>query len=171
METHMGQKKIDQTASQKYLGIFLEENGKNKATIANKTNKAIGNNRNIMNKISQLNLGKFHFTVAIFIKNSVLISSLMYATEALNNLDEDDITNHQIKLLFANGMGWGLRGSSEHANLKISNVAQGELEERHEYAGMKWFGYDNLIDKSCKLSTTNSWVRDYKVMIKSIIFF
>ena len=84
--------------------------------------------------------------------------------EKVSLLDESDITNHQIKLLFANGMGWGLRGSTEHSKLKIMHVTKGVLEDRHEYAGLPWYGYDMLTDKSHKLSTTNSWVREYKVI-------
>ena len=77
------------------------------------------------------------------------------------------MTLHQIKLLFANGMGWGLRGATEHAKLQTMHISKGIIEERHEFAGMVLYGYDGLQDKSCKLSTTNSWVRDYKVKIQS----
>ena len=78
-------------------------------------------------------------------------------------LDETSIHMHQIKLLFANGMGWGLRGATEHSKLEVMHVAKGYLEERHQYAGMPWLGYDHLTDKSHVLSTRNGWVREYKV--------
>ena len=90
----------------------------------------------------------------------------------VGELDESDITNHQIKLLFANGMGWGLRGSSEYAMLEIKkNIVHGVFEQSCEqFAGMEWYGYDNLVDKSQKLSTKNGWVRDYKVCIYIYIY-
>ena len=78
--------------------------------------------------------------------------------------DESDIMTHQIKLLFANGMGYGLRGLSEHKSLEVSHISKGVLESNNEYAGMPWYGYDDFTDKSHKLSTTNSWVRKHKVI-------
>ena len=60
-------------------------------------------------------------------------------------------------------MGWGLRGATEHSALEVKHIAHGILEQGHEYAGYKWYGYDGLIDKSHQLSTNNGHVRDHKV--------
>ena len=51
--------------------------------------------------------------------------------------DELDITMHQIKLVFANGMGWGLRESSENSMLEVKHIEFVILEEGHEFAGSK----------------------------------
>ena len=85
-------------------------------------------------------------------------------------LDETDIETHQIKLLFENVMGWGLRGSEEHSILEVKHVEYGVLEERHEFAGSEWYGYDHFVDKSHKLSANNGYVRDNRVRFIVTIF-
>ena len=62
----------------------------------------------------------------------------------LTQLDENNLHFHQIKLLFANGMGWGLRGAMEHAKLAVMHVVSGKIEEAHEYKGLPWYAYENF---------------------------
>ena len=77
--------------SQKYLGVHISSDGKNKVTISDKCNKAIGVIKQIFNKLEGMKLGKYYFSTAIFLRQSVLMSSLLYGTEVLYNMDEADV--------------------------------------------------------------------------------
>lgn len=70
-----------------------------------------------------------------------------------------------MKLLLCNGLGWGIRGGKEQTFLEIKHVAFGQFDEGHEFYGCDWYGYDNLTDKSHKLSTTNGIVRKMQVIV------
>ena len=80
----------------------------------------------------------------------------------LSVFDESDIHQHQLKLLVVNGAMFGLRGLSEHTFLEVKHIDHGTIEPGHEFAGFKYYGYNGLTDKSHKLSTTNSYVRQSK---------
>ena len=74
--------------------------------------------------------------------------------------DENDPRQHQMKMLFGMGLVFGLRGSSEHTNLEIRNITHGEFPEGHPYVGYKYYGIDNLVDKTHKLTANVDYVRE-----------
>ena len=65
-----------------------------------------------------------------------LVESEQDKLERIGDLDESDITLHQIKLLFSNGMGWGLHGAQEHSNLQVKHISHGTFEKGHEFDGL-----------------------------------
>ena len=75
----------------KYLGVTIQEDSKNCITIKNKTNKAIGSIKTIVDKLNAMDLGKYYLEAAVLMRNSVLLGSLLYGTEVLNNLSAKDV--------------------------------------------------------------------------------
>ena len=75
------------------MGVFINKEGKNEDTISMKCNKAIGNMKEIKNKLDSLKLGKFFMEAAILVRNSVFVGSLLYGVEVLFNLSKKNINN------------------------------------------------------------------------------
>ena len=78
----------------------------------------------------------------------------------LSMFNEDDPREHQMKLLFGCGIMFGFRGSDEHTNLEVRNITRGDFASGHPYAGYEYYGIEGLTDKTLKLTSFNSHVRD-----------
>ena len=86
----VGKVKTEKVKSQKYLGLYIQDNGKNDDTIKNKNIKAIVTTRAVKNKIKQMRLGMYFFEAMKILRNSVFLSSYLYGTEVLYNMNEKD---------------------------------------------------------------------------------
>ena len=71
-----------------YLGVEISADGKNMKTILRKRNKNIGKKKQIENLIKPL--GMFTFECAMIFLNSLVRSSVLYAT-AMYNLNEKEM--------------------------------------------------------------------------------
>ena len=69
--------------------------------------------------------------------------------------DEDILADHQKKCMLICGKDIGFRGKSEHARLKVAQIAEVKFPEQHRYAGKSWVGIKELADKSHKLKLNN----------------
>lgn len=66
-------------------------------------------------------------------------------------LDQNDPTQLQMLILILCGTFFALRGNTEHANLEIKNIEYGDYPPNSEFAGHKFIGLTNLLDKSHQL--------------------
>lgn len=82
--------------------------------------------------------------------------------KAVKTLDRNDPKQMVMLIMLINGCFFALRGNTEHADLSISNIEQGSYPVGHPFFGYDYIGLTNLIDKTHKLSATNSYVRDTK---------
>ena len=73
------------------MGIHLQNNGENKITIKEKVFKAIVSSKSIQSKMSPTKMGKHYIETLKLVRNSVFLSSLLYGTKVLFNLNNDDI--------------------------------------------------------------------------------
>ena len=78
----------------------------------------------------------------------------------LSKFDENDPRQHQMKFLFGCGTQFGLRGSTEHVFLEVSNMTHGSFPSNHPFSGCDWYGIEGLQDKTHKLSVHKDHVRD-----------
>ena len=97
VDKYKGKAPIKETENKKYLGVYISTNGKNKATVEDKIKKAIWTIEKINNKLDLMKLGKYYFQTALFLRQSVLLSSLLYGTEVLFGLDESDLNKLESK--------------------------------------------------------------------------
>ena len=74
--------------------------------------------------------------------------------------NEDNPTEHQMKLLYGCGIMYGLRGSNEHTELEVRNIIRGVFTEEHPCTGMEYYGIEGLVDKTHKLDINNDHVRE-----------
>ena len=82
---------MEDVKSKKYLGDILSCDGKNVKNITERKNRGIGIVTQIMTKLEDICLGKYYFKVAIILRNSLLISSMLTNAEAWYNLRKSDI--------------------------------------------------------------------------------
>ena len=90
-EHYIGQTKIENVQTQKYLGFVLSSTGDNMANINAIKKKSIGLVKTALNKLNSLNLKYYYFECAIIILNVMLRSSILYASEVYYNLKELEI--------------------------------------------------------------------------------
>ena len=71
------EQQMEETENEKYLGQILGNDGSNTRNIENRADKGFG----IMNKVENNPGGKYHFEIAVLIRNACLISSLISSSE------------------------------------------------------------------------------------------
>ena len=91
VETFTGLVNIEKTNEQKYLGFVISNLGNNLANIKQVRNKSIGTIRKLLNRLNGSNLGKYYFESAYILMNSMLRSSILYASETYYNLKENEL--------------------------------------------------------------------------------
>ena len=78
----------------------------------------------------------------------------------LDVFDEDDPEQHQMKVLFGFGLYFAFRGSTEHSNLRQDQIYQGTFKPGHEFAGQRFVGVKDMVDKTHQLSVHQNYVCD-----------
>ena len=90
-EHYGGLEKMKEKNEQMYLGDIISTDGKHVKNIQHRKNKALG----IINQIKQIlestYFGKHYFEVALVLRSSLFISSLLLNSEAWTNLTDKDI--------------------------------------------------------------------------------
>ena len=82
----MGEKK-----EQMYLGDIISEDGKHAKNVKSRNNKGLGIITQIMEILQTVVFGKFYFEVALILRSSLLLSSILLNSEAWVNLSETEI--------------------------------------------------------------------------------
>ena len=90
-EVFAGQVKMDQKDEQKYLGDMISKDGKHDKNISMRKNKSIGIINQIMEILNSVYYGKYHFEVALILRSSLLLSSILLNSEAWVNLSHNNI--------------------------------------------------------------------------------
>ena len=74
-----------------YLGDLISNDGSHAKNVQHRKNKAIGIINQIMQILETVYFGKYYFEVAMILRSSMLLSSLLLNAEAWVNLKEKDI--------------------------------------------------------------------------------
>ena len=90
-EVFVGQEKMKQKSEQMYLGDVVSADGKHDKNVLNRKNKSIGIINQIMEILSSAFFGKYHFEVAMVLRSSLLLSSILLNSEAWINLTHTNI--------------------------------------------------------------------------------
>ena len=73
--------KIDKTEEEKYLGDVITSNGKNDTNIKKRTERGMGIITQIISILEEICFGPFFFEVALLLRNSLFISSILINSE------------------------------------------------------------------------------------------
>ena len=91
MDTFSGSCGVDDSKSEKYLGDIIRQDGKNKSNIEARRGKGFGTVNQTMNMINDICFGPFTFEVALVMRDSFLINSILTNSEAWIELSSSEI--------------------------------------------------------------------------------
>ena len=91
IETFVGKKKMVTKTEQLYLGDVISEDGKHDKNIKARENKSIGIISQIMQILESVLFGKYYFEVALILRSSLLLSSILLNSEAWVNVTDKNI--------------------------------------------------------------------------------
>ena len=75
---------------EKYLGQVISSDSKNTHNIEQLRNKGIGIQNNIIEMLERMPGGEFHFQIAVILRNSLLISSILSNSEVWYGLTKEE---------------------------------------------------------------------------------
>ena len=90
-ESFEGPVKMGVKEEQMYLGDLISANGKHASNVQLRKNKGLGAINSIMQILKSTYFGKFYFEVALVLRESLFLSSLLLNSEAWVNLTDQDI--------------------------------------------------------------------------------
>ena len=93
-EKFLGPQNIEKVDMEKYLGDILSQDSSNVHNIKNRQKKGIVASRKIISILQEIYFGKYYFDMAVTLRNSLLISTLLFNSESWYN-----VTNANIKVL------------------------------------------------------------------------
>ena len=86
-----GMEMMKEKQEQMYLGDIISADGTHLKNIQHRKNKGLGTINQIMQILDSVYFGKYYFEVAIVLRSSLLLSSLLLNSEAWVNLTDKDI--------------------------------------------------------------------------------
>ena len=86
-----GNMNMEESHEQKYLGDILSPDGTHTKNVQDRRNKGYGILKQIMQILDSTYFGKFYFEVAMILRDSLFISSILLNSEAWVNYKENDI--------------------------------------------------------------------------------
>ena len=135
-ETFFGQVEVEKCTEQRYLGFLLSNSGNNMKNISAVKRKSIGTIKQIFSKLETLNFGKYFFEVGLILKNAILRTSILYASETYYNLKEAEI--RQIERIEENFMRKLLKTSKGCPIIQIY-LELGQIPARYEIIKLRLF--------------------------------
>ena len=87
----IGKVEMKDTEEEKYLGDVISSDGKNSKNIKARVNKGKGIVKKILDILENMPFGKLYFQVAILLRNSLLVSSMLCNSETWFNLTKADL--------------------------------------------------------------------------------
>ena len=70
--------KMRNSEKEKYLGDFIQYNGKNKSTLEDRTNKGWGIVSEIKAILNEVPLGKYKVEIGLLLRQAMLINGILY---------------------------------------------------------------------------------------------
>ena len=86
-----GEEIMEEKEDERYLGDVISQDGRNLKNIKSRVNKGTGIVRNILTMLDGIPFGKFYFEAAIILRNSLLVSSVLFNSEAWYNLTDAEL--------------------------------------------------------------------------------
>ena len=90
-DTLVDEHTLEKVGKEKYLGDIISVDGRNSKNIAARKAKAIGIVNGIMSILQDVCFGPFHFEVAIMLRDSLFINSVLVNSEAWYGLTENEV--------------------------------------------------------------------------------
>ena len=91
VETFVGKEKMGLKKEQLYLGDVISDDGKHDKNVQARQNRSLGIINQIMQILESVFFGKYYFEVALILRSSLLLSSILLNSEAWVNLTDKNI--------------------------------------------------------------------------------
>ena len=91
-DSFKGSKDMEEKSEEKYLGVIISKDGKHMKNIKERVAKGTGIVKRIPTILDSIPLGKHYFEVAMILRDSLLISSILYNAEAWYNITNTELT-------------------------------------------------------------------------------
>ena len=85
-DEHAGLTKMKEVIDEKYLGDILSSDGKNMKNVLARVNRGVGIANQIISMLEEICFGNYYFQVAVILRNSLFISSVLCNSEAWYNI-------------------------------------------------------------------------------------
>ena len=82
---------MEEVSEYKYLGFVLSNSADNMANIRSLRKKSIITTKSLLSRLKSLNLQKYYFECGILFMNTMLRTSILYASETYYNLKENEL--------------------------------------------------------------------------------
>ena len=91
VDAEIGEFKVSEATDEKYLGDIISHDGKNSKNIETRIKKGLGIISQIKNILEETCLGKYHFQVAMILRNSLFINGILTNSEAWYGVKKSEI--------------------------------------------------------------------------------
>ena len=82
---------MSEVEDEKYLGDIISHDGKNMKNVMARVSRGTGITNQIMSILEEICFGRYHFEVAVLLRNSLFLSSVLTNSEAWYNLKQEEI--------------------------------------------------------------------------------
>ena len=89
-DEHAGLTKMKEVIDEKYLGDILSSDGKNMKNVLARVNRGVGIANQIISMLEEICFGNYYFQVAVILRNSLFISSVLCNSEAWYNITAEE---------------------------------------------------------------------------------
>ena len=86
-----GEDLMENKNDEKYLGDVISKDGRNIKNIQSRVNKGTGIVRKILTMLDNIQFGKYHFEAGVILRNSLLVSSMLFNSEAWYNVTKAEL--------------------------------------------------------------------------------
>ena len=90
-DVHLGYYKIKDVNEDKYLGDIISVDGSNMKNVIERKNKSNGIIKQIGTILEEICYGKFHFEVAVMLRDSLLLNGILTNSEAWYNVKVEEV--------------------------------------------------------------------------------
>ena len=90
-DSYKGEEDMDDVDEDKYLGDIISKDGRCMKNIKSRVNKGKGIVTKIMTLLEGIPFGKFYFQVAVILRNSLLVSSMLSNSEPWYKLTKPEL--------------------------------------------------------------------------------
>ena len=86
-----GEDIMEEMEGERYLGDIIANDGRNIKNIQARVNKGTGIVRGILTMLDGIPFGKYHFEAGVILRNSLLVSSMLFNSEAWYNVTKSEL--------------------------------------------------------------------------------
>ena len=86
-------KEMPSSINEAYLGDIISSNGRNKVNLEDRKTKGIGKTSEILCIVNKISLGRHFFKIALILRETLFLSSILTNSEVWYNLSETDLND------------------------------------------------------------------------------